>query len=73
MLENIEIKKEEKTLPPTIDTNLEYIISQIKNFWIPDIQDQSIENNQDKKQRAYYIQKVDNHLELGICKVNYIY
>jgi len=67
--------KDKEHISPTIETEIECLWDVLKDFWISDVLNdinQPIEKNNEKKQGAYYVRKIDNHLEIGICEINFI-
>jgi len=62
-------------IPATIEADTESLLAVIRDFWIPDtLQDinLSTEEIKEKRERAYYVRKIDNHLEIGFCEINFI-
>jgi len=67
--------EDKEHISPTIEIEIECLWDVLKDFWISDVLNdinQPIEKNNEKKQGAYYVRKIDNHLEIGICEINFI-
>lgn len=66
MGETIEIKKEVEDFE--LNEDCDSLLAHIKEYWLPLLRDRvSIDGDY-----GFYVKRVDNHLEIGIAKVDYI-